>query len=449
MIVEESIMFEYIKLKNFKSFGDIEFNLLDKKGNPKKLILLYGENGIGKSNLASAFFMLSETLRTMDVRDILQSILSEKPDSLSDEDFARFFKMRYKDLETLIRENKMVASNESMSMEFGFRINEKSGRYLLETNDTQIIHERLEYTLTKNRGVYFDITPEQITISPKIFLEKMAYQEIKFACSKYWGKHSLLSILMHESNDKADEYIKEQLSDNFDCIMEFLSRISCKVKFGSRQERGIIGLPHEIFGDFDEGTIAKDDEHLLDKTEEMLNIFFQKIYRDIRKVFYKRTTKENSIYYQLMQTKMIAGQERDIEFSMESTGTQSLLQLLPFMLVVVEGSVAIIDEFDTGVHDLLVQSLVKSLFDNLKGQLIMTTHNTLLMESGIPKECIYVINELDNGNKEIQCITHYDNKIHANTNIRDQYMSGKYKGIPEPTSVNFISLLETLGINRK
>lgn len=439
-------MFEYIKLRNFKSFGNTEFNLLDKKGNPKKLILLYGENGIGKSNLASAFFMLSETLRTMDVRDIMQSILSEKPNSLSDEDFAHFFKMRYKDLETLIRENKMVASDDPMYMEFGFRINGKSGRYILETNDTQIIHERLEYTLIKNRGVYFDITPQQITLSTKIFLDKTAYQEIKFACLKYWGKHSLLSILMHESDDKADEYIKEQLSENFDYILDFLSRISCKVKFGSRQERGIIGLPHEIFGDFDEGTISKEDEHLLDKTEEMLTIFFRNIYRDIKKVYYKRTNRENTIHYQLMQLKLIAGEERNIEFSMESTGTQSLLQLLPFMLVVVEGSVAIIDEFDTGVHDLLVKSLVKSLYKNLTGQLIMTTHNTLLMESDIPKECIYVINELDSGEKEIQCITHYDNKIHVNTNIRNQYINGKYKGIPEPTEVNFISLLETLGL---
>ena len=63
-------MFEYIKLKNFKSFGDITFDLTDKNGNPKKLVLIYGENGIGKSNLASVFYMLSETLRTMDVRDI-------------------------------------------------------------------------------------------------------------------------------------------------------------------------------------------------------------------------------------------------------------------------------------------------------------------------------------------------------------------------------------------
>lgn len=439
-------MFEYIKLKNFKSFGNIEFNLLDKKGDPKQLILLYGENGIGKSNLASAFFMLSETLRTMDVRDIMQTILSEKPDTISDEDFARFFKIRYKDLETLIRENKMVDSNEPMSMEFGFRINGKSGRYLLETNDTQLIHERLEYVLTKNKGTYFDISTKQITISSKIFLEKSAYQEIKFACSKYWGKHSLLSILMHESDDKADEYIREQLSENFNLIMEFLSRISCKVKFGSRQERGIIGLPHEIFGDFDEGTIAKEDEHLLDKTEKMLNIFFKKMYGDIKKVFYKRTTQENTIHYQLMQTKLIAGKKRNIEFSMESTGTQSLLQLLPFMLVVIKGSTAIIDEFDTGVHDLLVKSIVNSLYNNLSGQLIMTTHNTLLMESGISKECIYVINELENGDKEVQCITYYDNKIHANTNIRDQYMNGKYKGIPKPANIDFNSLLDTLGI---
>lgn len=442
-------MFEYVKLKNFKSFGDVEFNLLDRKGNPKKLILLYGENGIGKSNLASAFFMLSETLRTMDVRDIMQSFLSENPESMSDEMFARIIKMRYKDLETLIRENKMVSSSDTMYLEFGFKLRDKSGKYILETNDSQIIHERLEYVLTKNKGIYFDITPSKTNISTKIFLEKTAYQEIKQACVKYWGKHSLLSILMHESDDKADEYIKEQLADNFDCILEFLSRISCKVKFGSRQERGIIGLPHEIFGDFDEGDVYQDEEHLLDKTEKMLNEFFKHTYRDVEKVFYKRTFKENNIHYQLMQTKMIAGKLRDIEFSMESTGTQSLLQLLPFMLVVVKGSTAVIDEFDTGVHDLLVKSLVQSLYNNLSGQLIMTTHSTLLMESDIPKECIYVITELPEGEKEIKCITHYDNKIHTNTNIRNQYMNGTYKGIPEPTSIDFHSLLSTLGIGEK
>lgn len=438
-------MFEYIKLRNFKSFGDVEFNLLDKKGNPKKMILLYGENGIGKSNLASAFFMLSETLRTMDVRDIMQSILSENPERLSNEEFTKFIRMRYKDMETLIKENKTVDSTEPLYLEFGFKLNGKSGKYILESNNAQIIHERLEYTLAQNRGTYFDITPQKVTLSQKIFQERDAYNEIRIACKKYWGKHSLLSILMHESDDKADEYIKEQLSDNFDLVLEFLSRVSCKVKMGSREERGIIGLPPEIFSSFDEGEIGSDKEHLLNKTEEMLNTFFKCTYQDVEKAYYKRVLKEDHIHYQLMLTKTIAGQKRDIDFSLESTGTQSLLQLLPFMLVVVEGSVAIIDEFDTGIHDLLVKNLVTSLFENLDGQLIMTTHNTLLMESNVPKECIYVINETTNGNKEIKCITHYDNKIHQNTNIRDQYMLGKYSGIPEKTYINFNALLDTLG----
>lgn len=442
-------MFEYIRLKNYKSFGDVEFNLLDKNKNPKKLILIFGENGIGKSNLASSFFMLSETLRTMDVRDIMQSIL-EDPDRLKNEEFSRFLKMNYKDIETLIHENKMVNSDEPMSLEFGFRLQDKKGRwkkgrYILETNDNQIIHERLEYTLLKNRGAYFDITPAKTIISPKIFLGNTAYQEIQKSCDMYWGKHSLLAILMHESKDKSDNYIKKQLSENFNSVIKFFSRISCKVKIGSRQERGIIGLPPEIFSSFDEGNIPTSRESILDKTENMLNIFFKNIFTDVHGVYYKRTYKENRINYKLMIYKYIAGMERELPFSLESTGTQSLLELLPFMLVVLKGSVAIIDEFDTALHDILVESLVISLNENPNGQLILTTHNTLLMESDIPKESIYTIYETENGSKKIECITQRpDNKIQKNTNIRKQYLAGGYRGIPKKIHIDFNQLLKTL-----
>lgn len=438
-------MFEYIKLKNFKSFGDINFDLRDKKGNPKNLILIYGENGIGKSNLASSFFMLSETLRTMDVRDILQTILSEDPESLKDEEVAQFIKMRYKDIETLIKENKTVDSNEPMYLEFGFQLNQKSGKYILETNNSQIIHEHLEYTLSRNRGTYFDITPDSIIMSPKIFNEKSAYSQVKESYHKFWGKHTLLSIIMHESDDKADKFIREQISDNFDVILDFFSSISCKIKFGSHQERGTIGLPPEILGNFDNGRIPNKEIARLDKAEKMLNTFFHLTYRDIEKVYYKRIPKDDYTRYQLMIVKNIAGKKRELEFTFESTGTQSLVQLLPFMLVVVKGSTAVIDEFDTGIHDLLVQNLVSSLNKNLQGQLIMTTHNTLLMEKdSVPKECIYVINETENNDKEIQCITHYDPKIHKNTNIRAQYMLGKYHGVPENSIIDFTELLRSL-----
>lgn len=438
-------MFEYVKLKNFKSFGNIEFNLLDRNNRPKKMVLIYGENGIGKSNIASAFFMLSETLRTMDVRDIMESLLADDAERLNNsEEFKKYFRMRYKDIETLIKENKTVASTDSMLIEFGFRLNEKSGKYMLEMNDSQIIHERLEYILTQRRGIYFDITPEKVTISTRIFQDRSSYQAIKKACAKFWGKHSLLSILVHESDDKADNYIRDQIEFNFSVLLEFFSRVSCKIKIGSRQERGVIGLPPEILGEYENGQIARRDEEILNRTEKMLDAFLKLTYKDIVRAYYKRTYEKDLIQYQLVVTKSIAGKPRDIDFSLESTGTQFLIQQLPFMLVVVKGSVAVIDEFDTGIHDLLVKALATSLYDSIEGQLIMTTHNTLLMESDIPKECIYVINEVDSGEKEIQCILHYNNKIGEKNNIRRQYLFGKYTGIPEEPTIDFKGLLNTL-----
>ena len=161
-------MFTYVTLKNFKSFEDITLDLTDKNNHPKSLVLIYGENGIGKSNLASAFYMLSETLRTMDVRDIMQDILNNKPDDLSNDKLMSLIRNRFKDIETLIQENKTVDSNENMYMEFGLDIKGQSAKYILEMNNTEIIHESLDCVLVKNKGVAIDICPEHSFLSEKI-----------------------------------------------------------------------------------------------------------------------------------------------------------------------------------------------------------------------------------------------------------------------------------------
>ncbi|WP_454961411.1 AAA family ATPase [Eggerthia catenaformis] len=438
-------MFEYIRLKNFKSLEDVELNLLDRYNNPKKLVLIYGENGIGKSNIASSFFMLSETLRTMDVRDLMEAFLSEDMNNIKNkEELKKYLKTRYKDIETIIKENKTVSSNEPMLIEFGFRINKKSGRYILETDNSQIIHERLEFTLTKRKGTYIDISPSKTIINEKIFLDKTTYQSINQSVDKFWGKHSFLSILIHEIHDKSEKYINNQISDYLREVLNFITSISCKIKFGSRQERAIIGLPHEILSNYENGSISITDNEILDKTEMMLTSFLSLTNKDIKKAYYKKEIENDEILYNLMLSKNISGKIRDIDFSLESTGTQSIIQQLPFMLVAINGSVSVLDEFDTGIHDLLVKNLVTSLYDNIEGQLILTTHNTLLMESNLPKDSIYVINELPNSKKEIQCILHYNNKIGDKNNIRNQYLLGKYSGIPENTHVDFINLLNLL-----
>ena len=160
-------MFTCVKLKNFKSFNDITLDLTDKNNRPKSLVLIYGENGIGKSNLASAFYMLAQTLRTMNIRDIMQDLLNHKPENITDEELRSLFRDRFKDIETLISENKTVDSKGTLYMEFEFNIKGKNAKYILEMNNHEIIHESLDCILAKNKGHAINISHKRVFFMQK------------------------------------------------------------------------------------------------------------------------------------------------------------------------------------------------------------------------------------------------------------------------------------------
>ncbi len=44
-------MITKLRITNFKSFSDIVVDFTDRNGSPKPLVLIYGENGAGRSNL--------------------------------------------------------------------------------------------------------------------------------------------------------------------------------------------------------------------------------------------------------------------------------------------------------------------------------------------------------------------------------------------------------------
>lgn len=455
-------MFTCVKLKNFKSFNDITLDLTDKNNRPKSLVLIYGENGIGKSNLASAFYMLSETLRTMEFRDLMQEIFNNKPKNISDSELRSLFTSRFKDIETLINENKTVDSTENLYMEFHLDIKGKNAKYILEMNNSEIVHESLDCILAKNKGHAIDISPKRAFLSEKIFKDKSIIDDFKLLINKFWGKHSFLAILMHEYSDKSAHYYKDKISKNLLDILFYLRRMSCNLKIGNHAEYGLIGLPNYYLKNFDHGEIKTKEVGKLLRAETMLNKFFTSTYRDIEGIYYDKESAENdTIKYTLYVRKNICGTIRNINFDLESTGTQALLRLLPFLLASIEGSTVIIDEFDSGIHDLLSRSLIKSIFKDISGQLIMTTHNTSLMDNttsvdnnpslpDIPAECIYTINEDDsNGQKRISCILEHNNKLNSNSNIRKQYVQGKYHGIPDNISLDFKELTNLLLQNKE
>lgn len=440
-------MFEYVHLKNFKSFSDLNFNLLDRHNEPKKLVFIYGENGVGKTNLASCFHFLSMSLCTLSNNDFIESLLSSKIDKIDKSLLSDLYKARYSGIEHLIHEYKMAASLDNLLLEFGFRLNGKRGKYILETDDAEVVHERLEYILSKNRGVYCDITPYKKNINSRIFKNKTAYNEIISSCSKYWGKHTFFSIVFNEIDNKTKSYMLDQLEDNFASIIHYFSRLSCKITTSSSSSRVALSIPSGMISDLRQGFIEESNIIQLDRTERMLNVFFKAISKDTDSLYYMRNKDESGIEYKLIHKKRIAGKVRDIDFSQESTGIKALLDLLPYMLVTSCGSTSIIDEFDMGVHDMLADKLVESMSDTLSGQLIMTTHNISIMDSGIPYDCLYVINELEDQSKEVFPITHYYPKLNKNSSASTQYIKGTFKAIPTASTVNFSSLLSMLELD--
>lgn len=448
-------MFTYVRLKNFKSFGDVTFDLRDKHGKPKKLTIVYGENGIGKSNLSSSFYLLTETFHTMNVRDILQSFLNNSRNEIPGDDFLAFLKSRFRDLAGLIQENKMAQSEGNLYLEFGFLLEGKTGKYILEMDNQGIVYESMEYLLSKRRGMYFEISPKHVFLSDKVFLDKGLTSNLQTLISQFWGKHSFMSILLYDIMDKSRSYYEGKLSHAFHKVINFMMSISCKVKYGSTLEQGVLGTNEfGITSSFVNGEIQLEREMDLDRNEYLLKCFLTGINRDIKDVYYKKKRTERSIKYHLYIKKLIFGKERELDFSLESTGTQRIVRLLPYMLEAAMGNTVIIDEFDLGIHDVLVQHIIWELYKCIKGQLIITSHNTLLMEScsesgkpgkqRLPAECFYVIRELDDGGKTIDCILKYDNKIGPNTNMRSQFLMGKYHGIPEKIQLDIGRLVEIL-----
>ncbi|EOS47856.1 AAA family ATPase [Lachnospiraceae bacterium JLR.KK009] len=433
-------MFTKVKLKNYKSLVDLEVDLKGTKNQPKPLIIIYGENGVGKSNFAASFLTLSESLQTMSLRKVIQQFMEETMDGIPKEFVVKMISQNLRDTETIIKNCKTINSKGNMLLEFGFIIGRKHGNYILEYDDTKLVHERLDYALNKNKTNLYDITLENIKINDKLFLDSEYAKELKELLVKYRGKHSFLSILLSEKEEKADGYVEEKVSGSlFDVINRFRG-MSLRVKTGNKGERGRIGVPHKILGELIEGEIDVSEEAELDQAQELLNEFFSQAYSDIKGAYYRKEYREHRIEYELVFRKLIYGKVVDIAAESESTGTLHLLDILPFLLMGVKGKAVVIDELDTGIHDLLVNSILSNVLDSIRGQLIITTHNTMLLETEIDPSCIYTFYVDKDANKYLEPIVAYEGRAHPNLNYRNRYLKGMYGGIPMVRDIDFDEL---------
>ena len=433
-------MFTYIKAKNFKSLKNIEFNLKKTRNKTNNFIAIYGENGSGKTNLVELFKFLQQmtVARGFDVLwnmlpndffDIKNKIMDNEP-------------IEMKPIWKLIlnlEEYRMLNEKEDTEIEYGFKIKDKEGFYFVKFNK-EIVEEKLYFFVNKQNGYYFKISKNgkkiERELNKNIFVNEKYNKELEDNIEKYWGKYSFLSLLAFELREKNKEYINNNISYKLVNIINKLISMTVHVnkwflKFVPDNFMKKVALP-----DLRSGIVNKDKINEIKKYENVLNIFFTQAYADIKSVKYNIEEKGERIKYKLCFNKIIGGNLKSIPIELESEGTKKIVDEFDTLIGAIMGETVVIDEIDNGIHDLLMKNIILSIKDEINGQLIITTHNTLLLEI-LPKECIYILSTNYEGNKNINTIKEYGIKIQKNHNIRDLYFKGVFGGIPTTNYVDF------------
>ena len=419
-------MIQYIRLKNFRCYTELDFDLRAKNDDPRKLVILYGENGSGKSNLITVFDFLYDTFHTMTVRKVLVSYLENQHSNGISRD--NFKISDYSDTSRLIKQNKTIDSVDNMVIEIGFVLDGKRGSYLLECDSERIVHERLEYTLRRNRGVYYDISKDKVIINSVVFTDFK--KDLLGYVAKFWGKHSVIALLNNALEEYSKDYIESRINPLLLNVLDDFNSINIYIN-NSSEKYGVIDgdwllTPNKYCSG--EIPVAKQDR--LEETEKMIDLFFCSIYRNIERVFYKRDYLNDKVRYELYFVQLISGKERMVHYSDESSGTQSLLFLLPYCIAAVSGRTVLIDEIDSGIHDILLLNLLKSLNKELSGQLIVTTHNVLLLNEYEFKDAFFFIEVDEFGSRKINNPSNFGYRIQPGSNVVMNYLQGRFSGMP-------------------
>ena len=436
-------MFTYVNMKNFMSFRDTSFDFRKGK-DAKRFISIYGENGSGKSNFVTCIDLLRKSIESFDMASTAEDIMTaakgaEVPGFLVD-----FFDSI--NLSKYRNNCRMIGSEEPTTIEYGFQIGDKQGSYKVSFSE-KIVYEKLYYFTGKQRGILYELeyADEKIKMefSKKLFRNKTVEKEIREEISKYWGKHSLLSIFQKEREDKNAEYIRESYLQSVYDLIDMLddTTVPCEgsaiagIEFSSDK-------PRNILKNLDKGRTKKQNESMLDRSERILRDFITQTYADIKDAYYKRVVEDEAIAYELYVQKMIGGEVRAIPFSKESAGTRRILEIIRSTLGAFCGATVVYDEIDNGIHDLLLKNILESMIDDITGQLIITTHNTYMLES-IDAKAVYVINVDYRGEKEAKCLDKFQ-RIQGTNNPRLMYLKGLFGGVPIVDSVDYNSIVQEI-----
>lgn len=169
---------------------------------------------------------------------------------------------------------------------------------------------------------------------------------------------------------------------------------------------------------------------LEDKKEEVLQIIKLLDYTIEDLKFEKLGTVNNEIAYDIYFLRKRS--KNKFYLGNESEGIRKIINLMLDLLEVYEGKTIAIDELDSSISTISLIKLFNNFINvdsNIKGQLIVTSHNLFLFDNNIfePQQ-IYIVNKKEDLSSELYSLAEF--KIRSEKeNLYHDFLKGKYGGI--------------------
>ena len=439
-------MFSKITLDNYASFSHFEFNLIENKTDKKakKMAIIYGENGIGKTSLVRAVELLKKTYVALSASEELSKILAQYNEKDMPINFFNTAMSSFR-INSMIARAHKVGTTETTKLTYEMIILRKRYIYSMSFDGRAIIEEKL----LCDGITIFKAKNHKLTMSEESFLDEQLRDRLQSSFKMYFGeRYTFLSCVFSAKRSIAKAYFEGALSANLRAFLDTLDKTIVLTKDQFSTDIANLGLSNssDVFlPNFFSGRYNDDLKVKKEKTETALTMFFSSLYSNIVGAHYVVETNQQGIQqYNLHFLEKTGDNTVDVPYQYESTGTTKLVGLFDYLYkAATENCVIFIDEIDEGINDILLRDIFNSVDDSIVGQFVVTTHNTLLLKASLKKN-IYLLDRGQDNNVVSYSLDEFGRKIQPATDVVGQYLNGLYGGVPQSGSFSIDYIVEAL-----
>lgn len=442
-------MFSKVIVDNFTTFDHFEFDLIENKTDKKakKIAIVYGENGIGKTCLVKTFDFLTQTYLSLVANEKMINFIGKmkernNPDALLSSLFVSSLpEMR---LKGLAKKYYKINATEDMKTVYECIVGKNKYVYTMQFNKDGIVQEKL----LCNGIIVFSCNNKDIELPESHFLSREMNDRLTNLFNMYFGeKYTFLACLCSTRRNIVRSYFNHAFSKELIKFLDMLNSMTVVTKDLPIEPIGYgnDNYSQEFLSPIVSGEYNERIKNKLKKTEVALSMFFSSLYSNIHSLTYSISTEVSGKQtYHLNFIENNCGKRISVPYEKESTGTRKLVSLFTSLYEISKNnSIIVIDEIDNGINDILLKAIFESLEDNICGQLIITTHNTLLLKHSIRKY-IYLLDRDDEQNVCSYSLDEFGRKIQSKTDIIGQYIKGLYGGVPQTGAFSMSYIVEAL-----